>query len=56
MNFGLCGGRPPKVVKCSCKHEHQDKVYGVGMRLANRCKPNDKAGTYRCTVCKKEHS
>lgn len=42
-----------KVLKCTCKHEEQDKMYGPGMRLHNVC---DKKGTaaygkYYCTVC-----
>ena len=43
-----------KVVKCTCKHEFQDKKYGKGMRLANQGAVNfgDK---FRCTVCGKEH-
>lgn len=42
-----------KVMKCSCKHEYQDSVYGPGMRLFN---PTGKTGDsgYRCTVCGKE--
>jgi len=35
-----------KVIKCSCKHEYQDKKYGKGNRMANAC---DKG--HRCTVC-----
>jgi hypothetical protein len=32
---------------CSCKHEYQDKLYGVGRRVFNMGKAN-----YKCTVCK----
>lgn len=36
-----------KIVKCNCKSPDQDKIHGVGMRLANQTK----AGSFRCTVC-----
>ena len=29
-----------------CKHDYQDRVYGIGHRLHNPC-----AKGYRCTVC-----
>lgn len=54
-NFGACGGKPPKIVKCSCKNEYQDEVYGKGLRLANRAKPKEKGNTFRCTVCLAMH-
>ena len=25
-----------EVIRCTCKHEHQDKFYGVQMRLVNK--------------------
>lgn len=40
----------PKIVSCTCKHEHQDKQFGVGKRFANSF-----AKGWQCTVCKKEH-
>lgn len=39
------------VIKCTCAHEYQDRVYGKGMRLANETSKG-----YRCTVCGKDHS
>jgi len=41
------------VIKCTCKHEVQDKMYGPGMRVHNFAKAVlNKQGGYRCTVCK----
>lgn len=40
------------IVKCSCKSEYQDKVYGQDMRLCNLKK---KEGACCCTICGKEH-
>lgn len=42
------------IIKCTCKNEAQDKLYGVEKRVFNRCKPNEATPHYRCTVCKKE--
>lgn len=40
---------------CSCKHEFQDKKYGQGMRVMNRCKQvDDKSTKFRCTICSRE--
>ena len=40
------------VLPCSCKHPQQDKIYGKGMRLHNRCSINKASMTgARCTVC-----
>ena len=35
------------IFNCSCKHEFQDKTYGVGRRVFNMGKTK-----YTCTVCK----
>jgi hypothetical protein len=46
-------------VACKCKHEQQDKMYGFGMRLANKVnKANPPKGwaTVRCTVCSTQHT
>ncbi len=44
-----------KIIKCSCKNEHQDKMYGKSMRLANKTeKVSLNKNYYRCTVCNKE--
>jgi hypothetical protein len=43
-----------KVVKCKCDHKGQDKLYGQGMRLANRGASADKP-VYTCTVCGVKH-
>jgi hypothetical protein len=42
-----------KIVKCSCKHEYQDKQYGAGNRVANKTAATP--AKYICTVCGKEH-
>jgi hypothetical protein len=41
------------ILRCTCKHEYQDKLYGKGMRVHNYAPKGyqGKAG-YRCTVCK----
>lgn len=36
-------------MKCSCKHEFQDKLYGAFMRVWTLCKGGASA---RCTVCR----
>lgn len=41
------------VIKCSCKHDFQDKEFGQGNRLHNEC-GGKKINTYRCTVCRTE--
>jgi len=38
------------VLKCTCKHEYQDKKYGKDVRV---CNVNIK-GVHKCTVCGKE--
>ena len=42
------------ILKCSCKHEWQDKEYGPGMRVHNLARKgyNGRAG-WRCTVCER---
>jgi len=48
-------------VKCSCKHDSQDREYGKGMRA---CTPVNKSKDVksgnvqrvRCTVCAAEHA
>lgn len=35
-----------KIMRCTCKHEFQDEVYGKGMRLFN-----EGIKHYTCTVC-----
>lgn len=44
----------PIILACSCKHAYQDRRYGAGRRLHNPV--NKKENTYRCTVCKTEHT
>ncbi len=47
-------------IACTCKHEFQDKVYGLGRRLANLVTKTLKSASnqcdYRCTVCGKSHT
>jgi len=41
------------IVKCSCKHEVQDKIHGKHRRVANPTAKKTTEGriTVRCTVC-----
>lgn len=41
-----------KIIKCSCRHEYQDSIYGQGNRAHNTFHKNN--GGYRCTVCNGE--
>lgn len=46
------------IIKCSCQHEQQDKMYGKGMRVANAKatkNPKDPTRQVSCTVCSKVH-
>jgi hypothetical protein len=36
-----------KIIKCTCKHDVQDVMYGVGNRIANEMR----TGQLKCTVC-----
>jgi hypothetical protein len=48
--------KTPAKVRCTCKHEYQDRVYGQGIRVANPVENvNKNYGRYRCTVCSKAH-
>ena len=38
------------ILKCTCKHNYQNKRYGPGMRVHNRC-TKDRMVKHRCTVC-----
>ncbi len=42
-----------KIIKCTCKHDYQDKKYGKGKRVANECTSKSMNKQYRCTVCLK---
>lgn len=43
-------------VKCKCVHEGQDRLHGVGTRVANTTAKQDKDyAEVRCTVCKSTH-
>ena len=41
------------ILPCKCKNEGQDKLYGVGKRVHNRCKSKitTRFTAARCTVC-----
>lgn len=42
-----------KILPCTCKHEFQDKEYGIQQRVHNYAeKENNGDGGWRCTVCK----
>jgi hypothetical protein len=45
------------IVTCTCPHSEQDRLYGQGKRIANRClRDNSKEyDSARCTVCLKKH-
>lgn len=46
-----------KVMKCSCEHQGQDRMYGKGNRLFNvTIKGKQGPEVYRCTICGKERS
>ena len=38
------------ILKCTCNHKYQDKHYGPGMRVHNKCTKDGKV-KHRCTVC-----
>lgn len=39
-------------ISCKCNNEFQDKRYGIGVRIANTTKKQDKDFCeVRCTVC-----
>jgi hypothetical protein len=40
-----------EIIKCSCKHDYQDSIYGYGNRVAN----STPSGQLRCTVCGTTH-
>jgi hypothetical protein len=45
---------PPKVLRCTCEHDYQDKRFGKNRRLFNptmKAANKDGPTTYRCTVC-----
>lgn len=44
-----------KVIKCICKSEFQDKIYGEGKRLHNMTSKQNNT-VARCTVCSKENN
>lgn len=39
-----------KVMRCTCKHEYQDRKYGKGKRVHNM----KVDGKFVCTVCRRE--
>lgn len=51
-NNSYCIGSSKMVMKCTCKHEYQDKKYGKGNRVHNNVNKG-KAGA-KCTVCGSE--
>ena len=49
---GTSKGEKVMIMKCTCKHEYQDKKYGVGSRVHNALAPKPGGPQkYRCTVC-----
>lgn len=50
LSYGLEKGEITmtiKIMKCTCKHDFQDEMYGAGNRVANPMR----TGQFRCTVC-----
>lgn len=46
-----------KIMKCTCKHEEQDQMYGKQNRVWNPIgKGSDLGKDYRCSVCGKSTS
>ncbi len=41
-----------EIKKCSCESPFQDRTYGKGMRVMNKCGKGVKDIKYRCTICK----
>lgn len=39
------------IKKCTCKHQYQDKKYGINNRVHNICAKDKESVRYRCTVC-----
>jgi hypothetical protein len=48
------------IVKCGCKHNHQDELYGAQNRVANlSTKSHNKItnqADFVCTVCNSKHN
>lgn len=43
------------ILYCTCKHDHQDRLYGPGKRVHNpMAKSKVVEQSYRCTVCSRE--
>lgn len=40
-----------KILSCKCPSEFQDREYGLGQRLHNRCRPKILPRHWRCTIC-----
>lgn len=36
-----------QLIKCTCSHVEQDRMYGMGVRVGNETR----SAQYRCTVC-----
>lgn len=46
-----------KRLRCTCKHEYQDRRYGPQVRVHNKMvTPKDHPDQYRCTVCGEERT
>jgi len=43
-----------KILKCTCKHDYQDRRYGAQNRLHNAISKTLGPPAWRCTVCEKE--
>lgn len=43
------------ILRCTCRSEYQDKLYGLAMRVHNKTNKSDGA-VQRCTVCGSEQT
>lgn len=42
------------ILKCTCPHEGQDRLHGLGNRVHNEMKESGGTVSHRCTICCKE--
>jgi len=42
------------ILKCTCKHTAQDRLYGTDKRVHNEMKESGGTVSYRCTICNTE--
>ncbi len=47
--------KPTQLFYCTCESRYQDKQYGYGVRMFNKCKERSVGHWYRCTACSRLH-